>query len=357
MNPAMSKSTDTATDVSEMSEEDQITELLTQSGETGNIDEEAKADPVEDEATQEDEAEEDDQSETEESTQEAADDEDEETTWGKALGLDDEQIVLDEQGNFKGIKTKVEGEVQQVDLKELVKGYQLDQYNTNRSKAMAEERKQFEQYAEQQAQALQQRVQQAETLVSSLEQQLVGEYESVDWEQLRVADPAEYAARRQDFAVRYNQVKQMEAHAQEEHRALTEQQQQRQQQANYAHLQQEAQKALEIKPEWVDPDVRVKAMNDMGQFLQGKYGYGPDEVAGITDHRVIRLIEDAMAYQSIKKGSAPKLSKPVPKFQKPGSGKKSTTKQSQLNKLYKKAAASSNRELKDDAITQLLLNS
>ena len=39
-------------------------------------------------------------------------------------------------------------------------------------------------------------------LTTMLEDQLVGEYNGVDWESLRSADPAEYTALRQDFSDR-----------------------------------------------------------------------------------------------------------------------------------------------------------
>jgi hypothetical protein len=355
--PPESKSTNEATDQSELSTDDQITELLMGSGETGDTDEEAQAAPESEEqdAPQDDKDEEANKPETSESKQEDA--EEEAATWGQALGLDDSQIVLDDNGNFTGVMTKIEGETKQVDLRELVKGYQLDSYNTNRSKAMADERKQFEEYAKTQAQTLHKQMEEATGLVDLYKQQLVGEYDSINWEGLRAADPAEYAARRQDFAVKYNQVQQAAEGLKQEQQQTAQQAAYQAQQVNYQRMQQEAQKALEAKPEWTDPEVRVKAINNMGEFIQNKYGYSPEEVAGITDHRVIGLIEDAMAYQAIKTKSGPKLKKAVPKFQKPGGGNHVNAKQSALNKLYKKAAASSSRDLKDDAITQLLMNS
>ena len=132
---------------------------------------------------------------------------------------------------------------------------------------------------------------------------------------------------------------------------------QQMQQNNAQILQAEAQKTLDMRPEWTDPDIRGKAMSDMSDFVQKQYGYTPDDMQRISDHRVFNMIEDAMAYQAIKTNSKPKIKKAVPKFQKPGGHKPAGGKKAKLDKLYKKAAASSDRKVKDDAITQLLLNS
>ena len=359
----MSDSTNTNEGLmSNKSADDQITDLLAGAGETGDLEDLADEETLnaknqEEEAPQEEELEEGQEPETEETTQEAAEEGKESETWGQVLGLEDSQVVLDDNGNFEGVITKVGGETQQVDLKELVKGYQIDKYNSQRSQVVAEERKQFEQFAQQQATALQERVTQADSLVNTLEQQLVGEYDSINWEALRQADPAEYAARRQDFAVRYQQVQKVSEGIKTESDKLQQEQAMKRQQAQQQLLYSESQQALAVKPEWSDPKIRIKAMEDMSSFIQDKYGYSAQEVAGITDHRVIGLIEDAMAYQAIKKGSAPKLKKPVPKFQKPGSNRPAPNRKAKLDKLYNKAAKSQSRELKDDAITQLLLNS
>lgn len=309
-----------------------------------------------DETLPQEEAETEDEQSEDKADQEEAE---EAATWAEALGLDDSQIVLDDDGNFKSVITKVEGKTQQVDLKELVKGYQIDSYNTLKSEALTAERQRFEQQANQQAAELQQRIGQANALVSNMEQQIVGEFNSIDWEQLRQADPAEYAAQRQDYAVKYNNVQQMTQNIQLEQQHLQQEQANKVQQANNARLQSEAQLVLKEHPEWENPEVRDKELGSMRGLLQDKYGYTAEEISRVDDHRIIKIAGDLQAYHAIKKEGAPKLEKKVPKYSKPISNRKSgrNTKAKKLDTLYKKAAGSSNRKLKDDAIEQLLLNS
>jgi len=345
----------TASDASDLTADQQIAELLAEELPLGD---DAEENPSEDELNEslpQEKAEADDEeSEAEENQEEA----EEATTWAGALGLDENQIILDESGNFKGVMTKVEGKTQEVDLKELLKGYQIDSYNTLKQEAFTAEKQKFEQHANQQAQVLNQRIQQASGYVSNLEQQLVGEFQGIDWDQLRLADPAEYAARRQDYAVRYNEVQQMAQGIANEHQHLQQEHANQTQQANYTRLQSEAQLALQEKPEWSDPSVRANDMAEMGALIKN-YGYTEKEIEGISDHRVIRMIDDLRAYHAIKKEGKPKLTKKVPRYVKPMANRKagSNTKAKQLDKLYKKAAGSSNKKLKDAAIEQLLMNS
>lgn len=342
----------TETPESELSQDKQIENLLSDEFETGEAENPVK--PVEDESTlpQEETPTEDDKSEEEANQEEA----EEATTWASALGLSDDQIVLDDDGNFKSVITKVEGKTQEVDLKELVKGYQIDSYNKLKTEALQAERQRFEQMANQQAQVLQQRVQEASAYVNNLEEQIVGEFQSIDWEALRGADPAEYAARRQDYALKYSQIKQQKDNIQQAQYQEQQQQRANAEKSRFMYLQNEAQQALKEKPEWNDPKVRVQAMSEMAEVIK-TYGFNEQEIAALSDHRYINMVDDLRAYHAIKKEGKPKLEKKVPKFVKPLASKPRNTKGKKLDKLYKKAADSGSVKLKDAAIEQLLLNS
>jgi len=354
------QSATTESETSDLTPDQQIAELLMDE-ETPSEEEAEPTNPEqtedEDSLPQEEETEAEEEAAEESENQEEAEDKEPET-WATALGLDESQVVLDDNDNFVGVMTKVEGKTKQVDLKELVKGYQIDTYNTKKSEALTADRQRFEQMAQQQAEEMGNRMQHASGLVTTLEEQLVGEFQGVNWEQLRASDPAEYSALRQDYAVRYNQVKQMAVGIQQQQSQLQQQKQQEFREANNKRLQQEVDLVLQAKPAWNDPDVRVKAMTEMGGFIT-KYGYSDQEIAAISDHRVIRMIDDLMAYNSIKKEGMPKLNKKVPKYVKPLANRKTggNTKAKKLDKLYQKASASKDRKLKDNAIEQLLLNS
>jgi hypothetical protein len=74
-------------------------------------------------------------------TTETADEEEtdtEDTTWSKVLGVPDDKVVLDDEGDFAGFKIKVDGKVEVVPANDLIAGYQNKKSNTQKSKALAE---------------------------------------------------------------------------------------------------------------------------------------------------------------------------------------------------------------------------
>jgi hypothetical protein len=144
---------------------------------------------------------------------------------------------------------------------------------------------------------------------------LAPEIRNIDWNKLAAENPAEWA-------MKYQQVQNINsqlAYIQAERRRLAEEQTKEMQ----AKLRKQAEEAVEILkteiPKW---------NNDLyGQILKTgveKYGFKPEEVNAITDHRAIKVLYDAMQYQALKakplveKRSAPQ----APKVVKPGAGEK-----------------------------------
>jgi hypothetical protein len=254
---------------------------------------------------------------TDESNESEADDEPE--NLASYLGLTEDQIA-EEDGKIY-VNAKVNGETSKVALADLIKGYQTEKAVTQKSQALAEERKAWEQQAQAAQQAYEQKIQQADTALGILEKQLVGRFEAVDWDKLRADDPAEWAAKRQEMAQQYQEMKRAKEAVGARQKEAIEQQQQQQAQQQAAYLQQQSEMMLADNPSWNDAEVKQRELGEIREFLQDAYGFNEQDLSHVTDHRLVRLIQDAQAYRKVKKAADPKKAKPIPKFVKKGAGR------------------------------------
>jgi hypothetical protein len=244
----------------------------------------------------------------------------EELSLAAYLGIPEDRIVVDEKGNvlFNAI---IDGETKAVPLKELAVSFQLQGHVNNKSIALENERKEFNELKSKAAQHLQEQLQGAETLVTVLEQQLVGEFNNIDWNSLRQSDPSEWAVLRQEYAEKAQRIQQAQAFIKQE-QTNAQVQQQEQFAANYkAHLAEERRKAIAKNPDWQDETKYNSAMTEMKSFLTSTYGYTEDDFNSVSDHRLFEIIKDAQSFRQGKKAAEDKKLKPVPKFQKPGAAR------------------------------------
>ena len=122
-----------------------------------------------------------------------------------------------------------------------------------------------------------------------------------------------------------------------------------------AHRNQEMTRLLEIMPDLKDP-TKGKVMRDQMLSVGNEYGYGPEEISAIIDHRAIRVLEDARKYREIVAGKSKAVAKATQK------------KRTQPLKAGSKKASRSQKELRtkqnrlknsgsiDDAVALMLGN-
>lgn len=259
-------------------------------------------------------------------------------TLAKYLGVDEERIVVGEDGSVS-LKAVIDGESKDVPLSELAKSYQLQGHVNNKSIALEAERKEFEGVKQQAAQEIQTRIQGVTALNKMAEDQLVGEYNNIDWDRLRSENPSEWSALRQEFSERAQQVQQTQALAGEELQRIQQEQQQVSQQQQQARLQSEFGKMLENNPNWADSAVRKSELDSMKTFLTDTYSFGEEDMQHVTDSRLVSLIQDAMKYRNNSVAGQKKIVKPVPKFQKPGAQKASSANLAKARSVKAKRAA------------------
>lgn len=79
-------------------------------------------------------------------------------------------------------------------------------------------------------------------------------------------------------------------------------QQQAQQQAQQAYLEREMETLRQVMPEFADPEKATKTRDSMLKMGTEIYGYQPEEISAVMDHRAIRVLNDAIKYQEIMRG-------------------------------------------------------
>ena len=309
----------------------------------------------------------DDEDATEESTEEETEtesdsdqdsDEDGELTWGKALGIDESKVVLDDEGNFKGFKTKVDDVETIVPVKDLIAGWQNNKSNTVKSQAIAAERREFEQVRDTVVNVYTKKLDDVSKLQTFMEQSMMKDFQGVNWEQLRHENPGEYAAMVQDFQLKQAEISNITSAIESERALEQENMTAAQREASNNYMKGQVAKVLENNPTWAKPEVFKKTLAEFETFINDAYGFSKEDFANIQDARIFEVLKDAKKYREGKTVAEKKITAPVAKFMK-SSG---ATKKPQLSKLERltKLAKSERpgprkRDLESSAIAELLL--
>jgi len=314
---------------------------------------------VEAEVTEETEQDDDDAVElSEESTEEVeeSDEVESDVTWAGALGLDDSKIVLDDEGELAGINVKVDGEVSMVNMNDLITGFQSNKSNTNKSKSLADDRRQLDEQLETVTTDYRRKLHDVAKLSEYMNNNLMSEFKNVDWNNLRASDPAEYAASMQDYNKRQADIQRIQQAIEQEYQVAQTGQADKIKGQDEALVAKNVSKMLENNPEWTDQAKLQEAFTSMSEFTTSTYGFTSDEFNEVTDSRMIELIKDAQKYRKGEKIASAKMVKKVPKFQKSKgkTAKRKVTKLDTLTKRAKAAHGNDRRDLQTSAIAELL---
>ena len=132
------------------------------------------------------------------------------------------------------------------------------------------------------------------------------------WDALQAEDPIEYVKQREALRDRRDALAQVQS---EQQRVQQEQYQQLQVQTQ-ERLKQEADKLLDVIPEWRDADVATKQKNAVYTYAQRHLGYSEQELSQIGDHRAVNALRKAYLYDELmkQKPAATKKTKAAPKM-------------------------------------------
>lgn len=350
---------DHSTDQASVDPMDEIASLLMGDDDESGETEEASSDEQTTDAPNEedtDDAEElSDESTDVDETDESEEDTDDDQTLTEMLGIDDSQIDVTDDGAIM-INVKVDGQTSQHSLAEVIKSYQLESSVTKKSQALSEERKKFEEAAAAKALEIKNTLEQNVNLTQMLEQELMADYEKVDWDDLRQYDPAEWTAKRQEFGTKYQRIQRLKTELTGQTEQVEQAQTQEQQAAQQAYLKSQWGTMIDNNPSWSEPETYKKDMGSMKDFAKTTYGFTEQDLNAVTDARIIELLKDAQAYRKGAKVASKKLKK-VPRIQKRG-GVRKTPKVSKSDKLTKAANAAKGaqkRALQSEAVAALLM--
>jgi hypothetical protein len=231
----------------------------------------------------------------------------------KLLKLDDGALDLDEEGNAV-FKTKVDGVEGAAKLQDLLKSYQLQEHVDKKSREAAEREKALQARAQEVEQQFSERLQYAEGLANIAANQLLQEYQSIDWRALEQQDAGQAALLRQKFQERQAELRGV-FHNLEQNKAM---QQQKSAQQHQQMLQREAERLPQIIPEWKDHATAAKEQSEIREWAI-KQGFQAQEVDSVAMASHVAVMRKAMLYDKLQKSkpaienmvrTAPKLVKP-----------------------------------------------
>lgn len=197
------------------------------------------------------------------------------------------------------VKLKVNGEEIEKPLEEVVALAQQGMDYTQKTQAVAEQRKQVESYAQAlqaQEQMFQQQVQLQQALIQDIAQitaldQQIEQFNQVNWQALSDTDPVEA----QKLFFQYNQLNQKRQSMAQQ--LGGKQQQLSQEQAKY--LQEKVKQGAEILareiPNW-GKELAVEIKNGGVK----EYGFSEDEMAQVIDPRHVKVLHDALQWRKLQ---------------------------------------------------------
>lgn len=250
------------------------------------------------------------------------------TDLAKILGVDESVLDLDEDGTVK-LKTKVDGKDGAAKLAEMLKSYQLEGHVNKKSMELAEREKAMQARAQEVEQQFTQRLQYAEGLANVAAQDLLREFQSINWQALEQQDAGQAALLRQKFQERqaqlrgvFHNIEQNKSQMQQKFMVETQEQ-----------LQKEAARLPELIPEWKDEATAKKERSEIREWAINA-GFQPQDVDNITRADLVAVLRKAMLHDKLQQ-SKPEIEKKVrlaPKLVKPGQPA-ADTKATQLDNL------------------------
>lgn len=225
--------------------------------------------------------------------------------------VSDEETSTQEISEEPIFPVTIDGQKYEVNQQELINGYQRQADYSRKTEELSIERKQQEDQLSRERETVQSQMGNLMQLEQSLRSQLDAEMQSIDFDKMYEEDPVQ--ASRLQYQMQKRQ-KDLEAAQQ---KIMSTQQQE------YSKYVAEQEKQMFLKmPEMKDPAKASVVKNNMKEYLADQ-GYQAQEIAGLTDHRMLLVLKDAMAYRKLVK-SKPALSKKVadaPRVVKPGMAK------------------------------------
>lgn len=198
----------------------------------------------------------------------------------------------------KKFTVKVDGKDEEVDEDELKAGYSRTKTFTQKSQALAAERKKFEQEEVAAVRAERQKYSESLGTIEEAVKALVGA--EPDWAALRQSlTPAEFAAQRADWDINKDRLDGIKR----EKDRVTALSNAENEKAMREYVLSEHTQLLDALPAWKNPEVAKKDKIALRDFAVSR-GFTEDALNSVADHKIILLLNDARLYHEGKSKAA-----------------------------------------------------
>jgi len=207
---------------------------------------------------------------------------------------DDEAIEDAGQEELEGYSVKIDGQEVQVTLDDLKQGYSGQQYVQKGMQEAAHQRKEAESVYE----ALLSERQQVQQLYHQLQSGELSSPPVAPSREMFENDPLGYM----DDKMKYDEAKESYDKQIVGYQQVVQQNAKAEQLAKHAYIKREMEQLQSAIPEFSNPsqakEIKTKMVNIGGKH----YGYTPEEIGQVMDHRALKVLHDAMKYQEIIAG-------------------------------------------------------
>jgi hypothetical protein len=216
---------------------------------------------------------------------------------------DDEDADEAEESTPELYTVKVDGKEEQVSLDDLKRGYSGQQYVQKGMQEAANLRKQ--------AELVYQALMNERAMVAQAIQGGIPQPPAEPSKEMFESDPIGFMEAKLKYDDQLKEYNERMSQFQQ----IAEQQSQAQQAAQRAYLEREMETLKQVVPEFADPQKASQVRDRLVTMGQEIYGYEPNEISAVMDHRAIRVLNDAIKYQELMSGKkqAERKAKPKPK--------------------------------------------
>jgi hypothetical protein len=190
------------------------------------------------------------------------------------------------------VTVKIDGQEQQIPLKEAIAGYQRQADYSRKTAAVSEMRKQVEAEAQQ---VMTERAQYAQLLEVMKQQLSEAAQAEPNWERLYAEDPLEYVRQKDVWRERSEK---LQAATAEQQRVMSLMQQSQVEQLRQT-VKQGREKLTEAIPAWKDQTRWEADRQKVRQYATERLGYSDEEASQVYDHRAVVAVYKAMKYDEI----------------------------------------------------------
>lgn len=166
--------------------------------------------------------------------------------------------------------------------------------NTQKAE-LAEKQKQYEELLQNAAKRAHEQAQQNAVFLQMAEADLARDYQAVNWDELRMTDPAEWSAKQTEFNQRNQQIQQAKYQAQ----VQVEQGLEAQRQMLAQKLPEEEANLSKLIPSWTDKGVAEVERQEVAKYLV-ESGYTPEEISNVYKSRDVAIAYKAMQFDKLK---------------------------------------------------------